>query len=139
MTKELKIPEGLLGAYNNLMRRIPFEYLDDPHIKETILAYLKLGGKKLADHKLESLKKSFSKEFVLRKMQVRNDIHPVKSSSNENEVPAADQVAGSVTDAVADPATNAVADPATNAVADNPELDSQDSDNDSKDVENNAD
>ena len=74
MAKELKIPEGVRGAYNNLMRRIPFEYRNDPNIAKTMLVYLKLGGKKLAEKKLESLKKPFSKEFVIRKMQMRNEI-----------------------------------------------------------------
>lgn len=110
MTKELKVPEELRGAYNNLIRRISFEYCDNPHIEETILVYLKLGGKKLADHKLESLNKPFSKDFVLRKMQLRNEILSEESSSNENQVP----------------------------VTDTPQLDLPDSDNDAKNVNNDA-
>jgi len=67
MFKELNIPEELIGSFRRIQRALP-EYLrNDAEFLKKILAYLKLGGDKLARQSVEILQKQFDQEFLLIK------------------------------------------------------------------------
>ena len=73
MGKEIEIPSDYQYTFNRLMRNIPEQYRQDPEFIKEMLAFIKIGGEKLARKNLETYLTPFEKEFVLRRRSTSED------------------------------------------------------------------
>lgn len=73
MTDTIEIPQELQGSFKRMMRRIPIDLRNDRKLIETILAYLKLGGEKLAKQTLQALEETRKAEAAQRKKKAREE------------------------------------------------------------------
>jgi hypothetical protein len=72
MSEKMIIPDEFQGSFKRLMNRIPSEQRDDETLQQILLVYLKMGGEKLARHRIEISKKVFPDQMVLIKRQLRD-------------------------------------------------------------------
>ncbi len=77
MIDDFQVPDEYLGAFRHLVRRIPVEFQTDKDFLQTLVMYLKLGGEKLASHRIEVEKAEFKTAFTLAKRQ------PVEGSGDD--------------------------------------------------------
>lgn len=64
MKKSFNIQKDLQKTYKSLLNLLPDELKNNPLTQKTILVYLKLGGEKLARHRIEVIKMRLSKEAL---------------------------------------------------------------------------
>lgn len=73
MIEKVEVPKDLMGSFRRVARRIPVDLKKDDVLLETVVAYLKLGGEKLARQAVESAKQSYELEVVQRKKKAREE------------------------------------------------------------------
>ncbi len=73
MIEKVEVPKDLMGSFRRVARRIPVDLKKDDVLLETVVAYLKLGGEKLARQAVESAKRSYELEVVQRKKKAREE------------------------------------------------------------------
>jgi acyl-CoA reductase-like NAD-dependent aldehyde dehydrogenase len=73
MIDDIDIPDELAGSYKRVSRRIPVDLKKDEDLIGTIIAYLKLGGEKLARQAVEAAKQTFELEMAKRKKKAREE------------------------------------------------------------------
>jgi hypothetical protein len=70
MIDPFDIPDDLRNAFQRIIRHIPAELREDEHLFKMTLAYLKLGGEKLARQGIEVAKEQLKQELNrLRKIR----------------------------------------------------------------------
>jgi phosphopantothenoylcysteine synthetase/decarboxylase len=73
MIDNTDIPDELVGSYKRVSRRIPVDLKKDEALNRTIIAYLKLGGERLARQAVEAAKQTFELELAQRKKKAREE------------------------------------------------------------------
>ena len=73
MIDKVQIPKDLMGSFKRVARRIPVELRKDETLLETVVAYLNLGGEKLARQAVESAKRTNELEVAQRKKKAREE------------------------------------------------------------------
>jgi hypothetical protein len=73
MIDDTDIPDELAGSYKRVSRRIPVDLKKDEALIRTIIAYLKLGGERLARQAIEAAKQTFELELANRKKKAREE------------------------------------------------------------------
>lgn len=73
MIDRIEIPEALMGSFKRVARRIPVDLKKDEAMVQTIVAYLQLGGEKLARHAVEAAKQTMELEFAQKKKKAREE------------------------------------------------------------------
>ena len=92
MTKKMKIPDDLQGAFQRSINLLPYELKDDGHMQQVILTYLKFGGEKLARQYIEIIKMYFREQAIKKifEIQTLSDIFAAGSHISEPDSPEND-------------------------------------------------
>jgi len=83
MIDDFQVPDEFLGAFRRLVRRMPVELQTDDAFLQTLVMYLKLGGEKLASHRIEVEKTKFVTAFTLVKRQPHEETSDTKSGDDD--------------------------------------------------------
>ena len=89
MIDDYQVPDEFLGAFRRLVRRMPLELQTDTNFLQTLVLYLKLGGEKLASHRIEVEKAEFVTAFTIVKRQPLPETDG--SESDDDEADEADE------------------------------------------------
>lgn len=89
MIEDFQVPDEYLGAFRRLVRRMPVELQTDETFLQTLVMYLKLGGEKLARHRIEVEKAEFVTAFTIVKRQLPRE--PDKTESADDDEARDDQ------------------------------------------------
>lgn len=73
MIDNVEVPKNLMGSFKRVARRIPVDLKKDEALIKTIVAYLQLGGEKLARQAVESAKRTLELEVAQRKKRAREE------------------------------------------------------------------
>lgn len=73
MLAKIDVPKNLTGSFKRISRRIPVGLRKDEEFIKTIVAYLQLGGEKLARQAVESAKQTAELESAQRKKKAREE------------------------------------------------------------------
>ena len=73
MIETIEVPKKLMGPFKRVVRRIPVELKKDEELIRTVLAYLELGGEKLARQAVETAKQTVGLEVAQRKKKAREE------------------------------------------------------------------
>lgn len=73
MIDKIEVPKNLMGSFKRVARRIPVDLKKDEELIKTVVAYLHLGGEKLARQAVESAKKTLELEVAQRKKKAREE------------------------------------------------------------------
>lgn len=73
MFDKVDVPQNLMGSFKRIARRIPVDLKKDEELMQTVVAYLKLGGEKLARQAVEAAKKTQELEVAQRKKKAREE------------------------------------------------------------------
>ena len=73
MIDKIEVPKSLMGSFKRVARRIPVDLKKDEELIKTVVAYLQLGGEKLARQAIESAKKTLELEVAQRKKRAREE------------------------------------------------------------------
>jgi hypothetical protein len=73
MIDNVEVPKNLMGSFKRVARRIPVDLKKDEELIKTIVAYLQLGGEKLARQAVESAKRTLELEVAQRKKRAREE------------------------------------------------------------------
>ena len=73
MIDQFDVPKDLMGSFKRVSRRIPVALRKDEALIKTIVAYLKLGGEKLARQAVESAKQTLELEVAQRRKKAREE------------------------------------------------------------------
>ncbi|BBO68293.1 hypothetical protein DSCA_22230 [Desulfosarcina alkanivorans] len=73
MIAKIEVPKNLAGSFKRVSRRIPVGLRKDEELIKTIVAYLQLGGEKLARQAVEAAKQSLELEVAQRKKKAREE------------------------------------------------------------------
>lgn len=73
MIDQFDVPKDLMGSFKRVSRRIPVALRKDEALIKTIVAYLKLGGEKLARQAVESAKQTLDLEVAQRRKKAREE------------------------------------------------------------------
>ena len=73
MIDKVQVSKDLMGSFKRVARRIPVELRKDETLLETVVAYLNLGGEKLARQAVESAKRTYELEVAQRKKKAREE------------------------------------------------------------------
>ncbi|MCP3955115.1 MAG: hypothetical protein GY697_23280 [Desulfobacterales bacterium] len=95
MIDDFQVPDEFLGAFRRLVRKMPVEFQTDEVFLQTLVMYLKLGGEKLASHRIEVEKAQFATAFTIVKRQPSEDAGNTESAekdSNEDDADDTDEV-----------------------------------------------
>jgi len=98
MINDFQVPDEFLGAFRRLVRRMPVELQADDAFLQTLIMYLKLGGEKLASHRVEVEKTEFVTAFTIVKRQPPEETSDTESGNDD----ADDDADGDSEDAVSD-------------------------------------
>ena len=82
MIEDFQVPDEFLGAFRRLVRRMPLELQTDEAFLEKLVLYLKLGGEKLASHRVEVERAEFVTAFTIVK---RQPVEETDDSGSEND------------------------------------------------------
>ncbi|CAD7848975.1 MAG: hypothetical protein [Olavius algarvensis Delta 4 endosymbiont] len=91
MIDDFQVPDEYLGAFRRLMRRMPVELQTDEAFLQTLVMYLKLGGEKLARHRIEVEKAEFVTAFTIVKRQLPEVPDETESTDKEETQDDQDQ------------------------------------------------
>ncbi|NNG00983.1 MAG: hypothetical protein HKM93_16460 [Desulfobacteraceae bacterium] len=84
MTESLEIPGALKNTFHRLLRRIPIELRNDQQLLRIILAYLKMGGEKLARQGINVAIERYRDDVKIMKKRLREEAL-IKAALAENE------------------------------------------------------
>ena len=73
MIEDIEVPKKLMGSFKRLVRRIPVDLKKDEELIRTIVAYLELGGEKLARQAVETAKQTLDLEVAQRRKKAREE------------------------------------------------------------------
>ena len=73
MVNTIEVPQELMGSFKRIARRIPVDLKKDEELVKTILAYLQLGGEKLARQAIDTARQSLELEIIQRKKKAREE------------------------------------------------------------------
>jgi len=73
MIENIEVPRKLLGSFKRVVRRIPVDLKKDEELIRTVLAYLELGGEKLARQAVETAKQTLDLEVAQRRKKAREE------------------------------------------------------------------
>ena len=73
MIENIEVPQRLMGSFKRVVRRIPVDLKKDEELIRTVLAYLELGGEKLARQAVETAKQSLGLEVAQKKKRAREE------------------------------------------------------------------
>jgi hypothetical protein len=73
MVNTIEVPQELMGSFKRIARRIPVDLKKDEELVRTILAYLQLGGEKLARQAIDTARQSLELEIIQRKKKAREE------------------------------------------------------------------
>lgn len=73
MIDNVEVPKKLMGSFKRVARRIPVDLKKDEELIKTIVAYLQLGGEKLARQAVASAKRTLELEVAQRKKRAREE------------------------------------------------------------------
>ena len=73
MVNNIEVPPALMGSFKRVARRIPVDLKKDEELIRTIVAYLQLGGEKLARQAVEAAKQTLEIEIIQRKKKAREE------------------------------------------------------------------
>lgn len=73
MIENLEVPKRLMGSFKRVVRRIPVDLRKDEELIRTALAYLELGGEKLARQAVETAKQTLDLEVAQRRKKAREE------------------------------------------------------------------
>jgi hypothetical protein len=89
MIDDFQVPDEYFGGFRHLVRRMPVELQTNETFLQTLLLYLKLGGEKLASHRIEIEKAEFETELALVKRrpseQSRGDASDVSDQDSDDQ------------------------------------------------------
>jgi len=89
MIEDFQVPDEFFGAFRRLVRRMPLELQRDEAFLQSLVMYLKLGGEKLARHRIEVEKAEFVTAFTIVKRQP--PVAPNEAESADNDDTRDDQ------------------------------------------------
>lgn len=95
MIDPIDVPVDLMGAFKRVSRRIPVELRKDDELIKTVVAYLRLGGEKLARQAVESAKQTHELEVAQRRKKAREE---ALIRAAEARLAAADEASAKKTD-----------------------------------------
>lgn len=87
MSIQLEIPQELKRAFQRVIRYIPYDLRNDEHIFRTTLAYLCLGGEKLARQGID-VAKEHRKQEINRLRKIRRQeamLNAISESDDEDK------------------------------------------------------
>jgi hypothetical protein len=90
MREPFEIPEAYQAAFRRLRRRMSADMQADPEMMETALLYLKLGGEKLALHRLGLYRQTFETECQIYRRRLVEDVSEEDDDGDDNEDEDAD-------------------------------------------------
>lgn len=73
MIDNIEVPDELVGSFKRVVRRIPVDLKKDEELIKTVVAYLQLGGEKLARQAVEAAKQTHELELAQRKKKAREE------------------------------------------------------------------
>ena len=73
MIDQLDVPKDLMGSFKRVSRRIPVDLKKDESLIKTVVAFLKLGGEKLARQAVEAAKQTHELEVAQRRKKAREE------------------------------------------------------------------
>jgi phosphopantothenoylcysteine synthetase/decarboxylase len=73
MIDDIEVPKRLMGSFKRVVRRIPVDLKKDEELIRTVLAYLELGGEKLARQAVEAAKQTLELEIAQRRKKSREE------------------------------------------------------------------
>jgi hypothetical protein len=73
MVNTIEVPQRLIGSFKRIARRIPVDLKKDEQLVKTIVAYLQLGGEKLARQAVDTAKQTLELEFIQRRKKAREE------------------------------------------------------------------
>ena len=73
MFSNIDVPPELMGSFKRIARRIPVDLKKDEQLITTVVAYLQLGGEKLARQAVEAAKQTLELETVQRRKKAREE------------------------------------------------------------------
>ncbi len=85
MIDDFQVPDEFLGAFRRLVRRMPVEFQTDEAFLQTLVMYLKLGGEKLARHRVEVEKTKFVTSFTIVKRQLPEETSAAESDDDSED------------------------------------------------------
>jgi len=85
MIDDFQVPDEYFGGFRHLVRRMPVELQTNEAFLQTLLLYLKLGGEKLASHRIEIEKAEFETELALVKRRPSEQSGGDASDVNEQD------------------------------------------------------
>lgn len=73
MAEKIEVPKNLMGAFKRVARRIPVDLKKDEVLINTVVAYLNLGGEKLARQAVLAAKQSLDLEVAQKRKKAREE------------------------------------------------------------------
>lgn len=73
MTTNIDVPQELMGSFKRVSRRIPVDLRKDDQLIQTVIAFLELGGEKLARQAVETAKQTRGLEVAQRRKKAREE------------------------------------------------------------------
>lgn len=73
MLDQFNVPAHLAGSFKRIVRRIPVDLKKDETLIKTILAYLEVGGERLAAQAVEAAKQTAELEAAQHKKKAREE------------------------------------------------------------------
>ena len=73
MFDKIDVPSELMGSFKRISRRIPVDLRKDEALLQTVVAYLKLGGERLARQAVEAASRTLELEVAQRKKKAREE------------------------------------------------------------------
>ena len=95
MIDQFDVPQDLMGSFKRVSRRIPVDLKKDEELIKTVVAYLKLGGEKLARQAVESAKQTHELKVAQRRKKAREE---ALIRAAETRLAAAEEACGKKSD-----------------------------------------
>lgn len=73
MVNTIEVPPELMGSFKRIARRIPVDLKRDEQLIKTVVAYLQLGGEKLARQAVDAARQSLELEIIQRRKRAREE------------------------------------------------------------------
>ncbi len=73
MIEKYEVPRELMGSFKRIARRVPVALRKDEDLIQTLIAYLQLGGEKLARQAVESARQTLVLEATERRKKAREE------------------------------------------------------------------
>ena len=73
MVDKIEVPKNLMSAFKRVSRRIPVDLKKDEALLSTVVAYLQLGGEKLARQVVVAAKQTLELETAQKRKRAREE------------------------------------------------------------------